>query len=117
MSRHIDRLRAEQDLREFERGALCAAVTAQGDQQFLNELRGALMEQMGTVMQRREVASSKSDIEKLMAFANQGMRVNGNRRLERYAGIGQCALTNSSRMHEHAHASTSTLGTFTKQAQ
>ena len=71
MSRHIDRLRAEQDLRDLN-VALCAAVTAQGDQQFLNELRGSLIEQMGTVMRQREVVSDKADIRKLMEFANKG---------------------------------------------
>lgn len=69
-TRHVDRLRASDDLRQLNI-LLAATMTAQGgDQQFLNEIRQGLLEQMGTVMRVEQQASSKSEVMALLREAN-----------------------------------------------
>lgn len=68
MSRHVDRLNADDDLRRFDSGLLTAAAASGGmDQEQINEHRSRLVEQRGTVMrseERRASSHEMADFEK-----------------------------------------------------
>lgn len=59
--RHVDRIRAHQELRDLN-VAVVAAATAQGEQEAMPALRQALMEQSGEVTHFTEKISTRDEI-------------------------------------------------------
>lgn len=66
MTRHVDRLRAADDLRSLTIMTI-AGASVQGGQDASKELREQLLEQMGTVVRHRERATAPEDIRRILA--------------------------------------------------
>lgn len=66
LSRHIDRIRAEQELRLLDLHLVASSVAAGAGKDHVDQYRAVLMEQRGTVVKEQEKVSSKNDILALM---------------------------------------------------
>ena len=63
MSRHVDRVRAEQELRLLDLHLICAAGPFGGQsKETIESYRAMLLEQRGEVSRAQEVYSAKNDI-------------------------------------------------------
>lgn len=67
MSRHIDRIRADQELRLFDLHLVASSVSMGGNKEMIDNYRAMLLEQRGMIVRMEEKISSESDI---MNFLN-----------------------------------------------
>ena len=65
MNKHLDRVRAERDLRNLN-VELAAAAASQGDEKIITQVRNNLISQLGVTIKLEEKLSSREEILKLM---------------------------------------------------
>ena len=65
MNKHLDRVRAERDLRNLN-VEIAAAAASQGDEKIITQVRNNLISQLGITIKLEEKLSSREEILKLM---------------------------------------------------
>jgi hypothetical protein len=66
LSRHVDKIRADKELRALDLNLVTASVAAGGGKETLEQYRGSLLQQRGEIVRTKEDTSSKDDILAMM---------------------------------------------------
>lgn len=66
LSRHVDRIRADRELRLFDLHLIASSAAMGGGKEVIDNYKATLIQQKGVVVKTKEKVSSKDDILKLM---------------------------------------------------